>query len=115
MLGLHFEDCDHFLFSANFTDCTLNHSSFYQLKLKQFQFNHCSLIEVDFSGADLTQAVFHQCDVAGATFDQTNLEKADFRTAVNYVINPLTNRIKKARFSNDGLNGLLQQFDILID
>src|SRR5688572_6927459 len=30
MLGINFENCDHFLFSVTFTSCTLNFSSFYK-------------------------------------------------------------------------------------
>jgi len=32
MLGLHFENCDEFGLSFSFEKCSLNHSSFYQLK-----------------------------------------------------------------------------------
>jgi len=49
-----------------------------------------------------------------ATFDKTMLEKADFRTAYNYSIDPDNNRIKKAKFSQSGLGGLLHKYDIVI-
>jgi hypothetical protein len=39
--------------------------------------------------------VFDHCDLARATFDHTMLEKADFRTAVNYSIDPETLQTKK--------------------
>jgi hypothetical protein len=52
--------------------------------------------------------------LAGALFDQTNVSKADFRSAFNFVIHPSINQIKKAKFSQDGLAGLLQGFDIHI-
>jgi hypothetical protein len=51
----------------------------------------------------------------GSTFDNTILEKADLRTAFNFSINPVNNRIRKAKFSIAGLAGLLDQFDIEID
>jgi len=51
----------------------------------------------------------------GATFDKATLEKADFRTAINYSIDPTNNRIKKAKFSLLGVVGLLDKFDISID
>ena len=35
------------------------------------------------------------------------IEKADFSTARNYALNPAANRLKKARFSRYGLEGLL--------
>jgi fluoroquinolone resistance protein len=49
-----------------------------------------------------------------SVFDRTNLEKADFRSAGNYSIDPTTNKIKKARFSLDGVAGLLDKYDIEI-
>jgi hypothetical protein len=51
----------------------------------------------------------------GAIFENTNLEKCDFRSAYNYVIDPQNNKIKKAKFSKEGAIGLLRAFDIVID
>ena len=34
LVGLHFENCDPFLFEVDFDNCILNLSSFYKLKLK---------------------------------------------------------------------------------
>ncbi|MCG4740016.1 pentapeptide repeat-containing protein, partial [Bacteroides intestinalis] len=48
-----------------------------------------------------------ECDLCYASFHHTNLEKADFSTARNYALNPAANRLKKARFSRYGLEGLL--------
>jgi uncharacterized protein YjbI with pentapeptide repeats len=70
--------------------------------------------EVDFTEANFSEAKFDDCDLAGALFDRTNLEKADFRNAYNYRISPTINRLKKAKFSQDGLAGLLSDFGIVI-
>ncbi|MEN9297227.1 MAG: Adenylate cyclase [Bacteroidota bacterium] len=105
MQGLRFEACNPFLFEV---------TSFYQIKGKKTKFSGCSLHEVDFTEADFSEATFDDCDLAGALFDQTNVSKADFRSAFNYVIHPSLNQIKKAKFSQDGLAGLLQGFDIHI-
>ena len=40
------------------------------------------------------------------------LEKADFSTAYNYVIDPELNTIRKAKFSIAGITGLLHKYDI---
>ncbi len=37
------------------------------------------------------------CDLNRAVFDNSILEKADFRTSLNYSIDPELNRIKKAK------------------
>lgn len=113
--GLHFESCDHFLFSASFTGSNLRYSSFYQLKMKKTQFNDCDLRETDFTEADLSGSVFGNCDLALARFEHTGLEKTDFRTARNYVLDPELNRIRKAMFSSPGVTGLLGKYDIEID
>lgn len=115
MLGLHFEHCKVLSFEVSFDNCTLTHSCFYQRNLRKTLFKKCVVHEVDFTEADLAGAVFDHCDMAGAVFDQSVLEKADFRTAWNFTINPETNRIKKALFSANGLAGLLGKYDIVIE
>ena len=114
LLGLHFEDCSDFLFAVFFENCILNLSSFYKQKLKKTLFKDCSLHEVDFTEADLSSSIFENSDLSGAKFEKTNLEKADLSTSFNYSIDPELNRIKKAKFSIDGITGLLDKYDIEI-
>ena len=45
-------------------------------------------------------------------FTDATFEKKDFRTAVNYSIDPEKNKIKKAWFSAAGIAGLLDKYDI---
>lgn len=115
LLGLHFENCHPFLFEVRFTNCLLNLSSFYEVKLAKTKFINTSLQEVDFTGTDLTAAVFDNCDLLSARFDQSILEKADLRTAYNYSIDPSVNRIKKAKFSMPWVVGLLDALDIEVE
>jgi uncharacterized protein YjbI with pentapeptide repeats len=115
LLGLSFAQCNPFLLSLQFENCLMSMVSFYNLKLKGTLFTNCQLHEADFTAADFTQAVFNNCDLQLATFDQTTLEKADLRTAFNYSIYPDKNKIKKARFSTQGLSGLLQHYGIVIE
>ena len=70
---------------------------------------------MDFTECDLTASIFENCDLNNATFDNTIIEKVDFRTAFNYSINPELNRIKKAKFSIEGISGLLSKYDIDIE
>jgi uncharacterized protein YjbI with pentapeptide repeats len=115
LLGLHFDDCKEFGFAANFENCNLNLASFFKRKIKGTKFKNCSLHEVDFTEADLSLCLFDNCDFRLATFENTNIEKADFRSSMNYRINPSTNKIKKAKFSLQGVIGLLDQYDIVIE
>jgi fluoroquinolone resistance protein len=115
ILGVHFENCNAFLFSAQFDHCLLNLSSFHKLKLKKTIFRNCSLHEVDFTHADLSGALFENCDLARSLFENTILEKADLRSAYNYSIDPEINKLKKAKFSMEGLRGLLDKYDIEIE
>jgi fluoroquinolone resistance protein len=114
MLGLRLDRASAFGLSLSFENCALNHSVCMNVQLKKTAFQNCQLQEVDFTGADCSQAVFYQCDLSGATFDGTNLEKADFRTAVNYSLDLSINKVKKAKFSVEGLPGLLEKYDIEI-
>jgi uncharacterized protein YjbI with pentapeptide repeats len=115
MVGLHFDQCHAFLFDPVFEQCNLDLSSFYQRKLPGKSFNGCSLKEVDFTEADLAGALFDDADLSGAVFDQSVLEKADFRKAYGYSIDPERNKVKKAIFSVEGLAGLLGKYDLSIE
>jgi fluoroquinolone resistance protein len=114
MLGLRFENCNDFGLSFSLENCKLNHSSFYKLKLKNSTFKNSQLQEVDFTESDFSNSSFLNCDFLYATFDRTILDKVDFKTAINFVIDPEKNRIKKAKFSKLSLAGLLTKYDITI-
>ena len=115
LLGLRFEDCNDFGLSFSFESCQMTHSSFYKMKLKKTVFKACQLIGVDFTEADLSGACFDGCELNEAVFLQTNLEKADFRNAIGYEIDPEQNRIKSAKFSLQGVPGLLLKYGINIE
>ena len=115
MLGLQFENCNDFGLSFSFDNCQLNHSTFFQMNIKKTIFRNCQLREIDFSESNLTYVVFDNCDLAQAIFINTVLDKADFRTAYNYSIDPESNRLKKAKFSIIGISGLLDKYDIVIE
>lgn len=114
LLGLHFNNCNPFLFQLTLNHCNLKLASFYSLKLKSSRFSNCILEDVDFTDADLTGISFQNCDFKKAIFDNTLLEKADFRTAKNYTIDPNKNKITKAKFSYPSVLGLLDTFKIEI-
>ena len=115
LLGLNFDECSAFMFSASFEDCVLNMSSFYKMNIKGTKFVNTSLQEVDFRQANCTSCLFAGCDMGGALFDKSNLDRADFRTAYNYAFDPVSNRVKKAKFSLPEVVGLLCRFDIDIE
>ncbi len=115
MMGLQFDTCNTFGISFYFENCHLQHSTFVKMKIKGTIFKNCQLQETVFAEADASQVIFDQCNLTSAIFDRTLLEKADFRTAFNYTINPEINRIKKAKFSLQGLEGLLQKYQIEVE
>lgn len=115
LLGLHFEDCDDFLFEVQFENCQLNLSSFYKMKIRKIRFQNCNLSEVDFIETDLTNAVLDNCDLGETRFENTILESADLRTSFGYSIDPELNKIKKAKFSIHGIAGLLDKYNIEIE
>jgi fluoroquinolone resistance protein len=115
LMGVRFDRCHTLLLSFTFQNCILNFSSFYNLKMKGTKFSGCKLHEVDFTSTDLSHTQFQNCELDRATFDETVLEGADLRTALNFIINPDANRIKKARFSVDGALSLLDKYRIIVE
>jgi len=112
LVGVLFEEVNPLGFSVSFQDCALNHSSFFQLTLKNSKFDNCSMLEVDFSECDLTGSLFATCELMDAKFERTNLEKCDFSSSRGFIIHPTENKLKGAKFSRDGLIGLVSSFGI---
>lgn len=113
--GVDFTRCSKFMFSFRFENCSLDYCTFYGTKLKKTNFINCSLKEVDFSNTDLSEAIFTNSDFSGAIFSNTLLEKADFRSATNFSIDPEFNKVKKAKFNAFQLEGLLHKYQLDID
>lgn len=114
LLGILFDECDDFLFNVNFQECVLDYSSFANKKMPKTKLNSCSLKETTFVGANLTNSVFENSNLDGAIFNNTQLAGADFSKASNFKIDPENNPMKKAKFSTQGIIGLLDKYDIKI-
>lgn len=115
LLGIQFTTCDDFLFDVHFQDCVLDYASFANKKMPKTHFISCSLKEVSFIGTQLINSVFENCNLDNAIFNETLLAGVDFTTAYNYKIDPEFNPMKKAKFSNQGIVGLLDKYDIKIE
>jgi uncharacterized protein YjbI with pentapeptide repeats len=114
LMGIHFHSCTDFLFDVNFQECVLDYSSFANKKMIKTNFVNCSLKEVSFVGANLANSVFDACNLENAIFNDTQLKEVNFLTAYNYIIDPEFNPMKKAKFSTEGIPGLLDKYDIKI-
>ncbi len=115
LLGLRFDTANGFGLSVSFTACQLNHASFFRLKLRKTRFIQCHMEGVDLGECDLAEALFDRCELQHAIFDNTILEKADLRTASGFSIDPERNKLKKAKFAQSGLMGLLEKYQVQVD
>ena len=114
MLGVNFSECQDFLFSVSFKSCLLDYTSFAGKKMIKTNFTKCSLKQADFTQANLSGSVFEEVDLTDAVFLRTNLTEGKLETAYNYSIDPEINVLKKARFSVNGVAGLLSKYVIKI-
>lgn len=115
LLGLRFEESNPFLFAIKCNASVLNFSSFFKMSLKNAVLSNCQLQDVDFTEADCSLCSFEGSDCLSANFFQTNLQGADFRSVINFSIDPTQNSVKKARFSRNNLTGLLNSFSLVIE
>ncbi len=107
MTGMDFTGSNKFSLSLEFNNCLLSYVLFTGMNLKDTRFSNCDLQTADFTDTDLTNSAFVNCDLSSTAFYHTNLEKADLTLARNYSISAFNNRLKNARFSRYGLEGLL--------
>jgi uncharacterized protein YjbI with pentapeptide repeats len=115
LLGIHFNTCTDFLFQVSFQDCVLDYASFANKKMPKTNFIACSMKETGFINTQLSNAIFDNCNLDNAIFNDSQLAGADFRSAYNYKIDPEYNPMKKAKFSVQGIVGLLGKYDIKIE
>ncbi len=112
LVGADFFKCDKPFFSVQFTHSILHYCNFSDLNLKGISFAECKLKECHFTNSGLVGASFKDSDLLGTIFHNSDLSKADFSSAINYDIDPQTNKIKKAKFSLPEAAALLRGFDI---
>jgi fluoroquinolone resistance protein len=115
VLGVNFGDCADFPFDVRFEGCTLDYCSFARKKMPKTSFLDTSMKNVDFTETDLTKSVFSRTNLMNAVFHRTVLREANLTTAVNYIIDPEANNVRKAIFSLQGVAGLLNKYDIVVE
>ena len=115
MMGLYFQKCSSLFFSAIFTSCVLDFTSFVGRPLESLKFSKCSLKGVDFTEASLKKVIFDDCNFDQAIFGGTVLKETDFRTSFNFQIDPESNLINKAMFTKENVSGLLKKHNIVIE
>ena len=115
MLGVDFSALKTLLIEWSFNNCLIEFCNFGRLKIRRTKFLECEIRDTDFVSADITEADFSGSDLQGSKFQNTILEKADLSSARNYFIDPLQNRIKRAKFSYPEVLGLLASFGIVIE
>ena len=113
IIGNNFSECTN-LSDINFERCLLDYCIFQELKIPASTFKECNLKEVDFSGSTLTSSMFEGSRLTSANFNGSNLTKCDFTNSVEYLIDPMFTKIKKAKFSMPEAMSLLTSFDIEI-
>jgi fluoroquinolone resistance protein len=112
--GAEFFKCEKTFFSANFKNSLLQYCNFSDLNMKNSSFKGSKLKDSHFTNTILKGADFSDVDLSGTVFHNCDLCNADFSSAVQYDIDPRTNKIKKAKFSLPEAAGLLRAFDITI-
>ena len=103
------------LVGLSFERCVLDYCLFSGLNLRGVRLLDCSAREADFSACDLREAACRGTDFQAARFDGTDLRKADLRGARNYDIDPLTNKLRKARVCFPEAMILLRGLDVLVE
>lgn len=115
LFSLFFDQCNGIGFKAEFEQCALDGTSFVGMKLGNQRFKDCILYGVDFTGTFLSGAQFINCDLMDARFDNSCLEKADFRSARDFELDPEANVMTGARFSRANLSGLLRKYRLKLE
>ncbi len=115
LIGIQFTKCDPLFLSLQFKKSLIDTSNFSDLDLKNTLFQECVIRDTYFAGSNLTGSDFSLSDLKGSTFHNSNLSKVNFKSAINYSISPLTNKLTKTKFSSPEVLSLLTFLDIVIE
>jgi uncharacterized protein YjbI with pentapeptide repeats len=99
LVGISFMEADPFALQIQVESCKVMGCLFGGMRLRKVVLRDCDFQDCSFVGADLSEADFSRSTFRASEFNTTNLQKADFRGASGYQINPLSNNVKRARFS----------------
>ncbi len=114
VLGINWSQTGAF-FDISFSESLMDLCVFQDLDLRSFQAINSSLCEADFSGCNLENAYLTGSSFRSATFNNCNLESADLRDAKDYFIDPMFNKVKKAKFSMPDAMSFFEALDITIE
>jgi len=114
LIWVIFSKINTLLISWSFTNCKIELSDFSRLDIKWSSFSNCIIRESDFEDANLSWVDFWNSDLQATKFQNSNLSKANFVWAQNYYIDPTSNILKKAKFSQPEVLSLLAWLDIEI-
>jgi uncharacterized protein YjbI with pentapeptide repeats len=115
LVGVDFTQCNPMFLAIRFNKCLIGTCNFSGLDLKNGVFRECTIRDTHFKESNLTGADFAKSDLAGTVFHNANLSQANFLGAINYSINPLTNKLSKAKFSKPEVLSLLDHMDIVVE
>jgi uncharacterized protein YjbI with pentapeptide repeats len=115
VVGINFYACDQLVFDVEFDRCHILNCNFSDLKMKLSKFKACDLRGCDFQNTYLVEAVFDKSSFTETLFHACDLEKASFRGARGYSIDPRANKIAKATFSVPEVLSLVECFGIRIE
>ena len=100
--------------SASFTECIFDDAVFLHITADSV-FRQCRMHATVFESCILKGVLFDACDMQGSSFTDNDLRSADFLTSSGFTIDPETNRLNGARFSQASLPGLLAKYRIKIE
>jgi uncharacterized protein YjbI with pentapeptide repeats len=99
IVGVNFTDCNDFGFSPVFEDCALDGCVVYGKALRKTRIGSSRLVNCDFTECDFRESDFSLSSFDNVRFHNCDLQKADFRTARGYAIDPLSNKVRNLRSS----------------
>lgn len=98
-----------------FSKCVLKYNNFIKAYLTKFDFSTCTIMDCYFLECTLMKANFKDVVFKRTSFSECNMSESDFRGAIDYSIDLLTSKIKKAKFSFPEVIALLDSLDISIE
>lgn len=96
-------------------DCHLKYNTFSEMRFNKFDFSGTEISRSMFAKCELVESSFKNCGLQDTEFFQCDMRKADFRNALGYKIDIMTNKLKAAKFSYPDAFSLLDSLGLKIE
>ncbi|MCM1042817.1 MAG: pentapeptide repeat-containing protein [Corallococcus sp.] len=96
-------------------ECLLKFNNFEDITLRKLDFGQSQIVSSTFYKTNIAECNFSKCNLNDTVFTLCDMQKCDFRLSDGFNIDSLSCKLKGAKFSAAGIEGLVKCLEIKVE